>query len=132
MKSFIILPLLMFSFAVQATNLTCVTQKPLETSTGPVTIFTLSGIEKTEYAMESSLPDQNTLSDFTSDKTGSLIGASFSNECDNMYDVVFKAEAFKAVVSGAALSIVGQIDFSSADGISSGAQINCQVDSTLD
>lgn len=127
MKNLIILSLVLFSFSAQAASLACFTQKPLETSTGPVTAFTLTDIEKSDSEMESSLPDENTLSAFTSDAAGLLTGASFSNECDNMYDIVFKADAFKAVVSGAALSLTGQIDFSSSDGSSSSALIECRV-----
>lgn len=127
MKSLIILPLLMFSFAAQAADLTCFTQQPLETSVGPVTTFTLIRIEKTDYQMESSLPDQNTLSDFTADEAGQLIGASLSNECDNMYEIVFKADAFRAALSGGATSMSGQIHFSSSDGTDSSTQIECRV-----
>ena len=127
MKNVIILSLVLFSLSAQAASLACFTQKPLETSTGPVSAFTLTDIEKSDSEMESSLPDENTLSAFMSDAAGLLTGASFSNECDNMYDVVFKTDAFRAIVSGAALSLTGQIDFSSSDGTSSSASMECRV-----
>lgn len=127
MKNVIILPLFLFTFSAQAASLACFTQKPLETSAGPVTAFTLTDIEKSDSEMKSSLPDENTLSAFMSDAAGLLTGASFSNECDNMYDIVFKTDAFKAIVSGAAFSLTGQIDFSSSDGTSSSTSIECQV-----
>lgn len=128
MKNLIILPVILFAISAQAANLSCVTQKVLETSNGPVTAFTLTDIEKSDSEMESSLPDQNTLSGFMSDEAGLVTGASFSNECDNMYDVVFKTDEFNAAVSGAAYTITGQIDFSSSDGTSSSSMIECRVD----
>jgi hypothetical protein len=130
MKTLIILSLVLFSISSQAINLACVTQKTIETSTGPVTAFTLTDIEKSDSEMESSLPDQNTLFAFESDEAGLVTGASFSNECDNMYVIVFKTDAFKAVVSGAAFSLTGQIDFSSADGTNSSTSVECRVYST--
>ena len=130
MKNVIILFLVLFSLSSQAASLACFTQKPLETSTGPITEFTLTDIEKNDFEMESSLPDQNTLASFASDEAGLVTGAAFSNECDNMYEIVFKTDAFKAVISGTAFSLTGQIDFSSSDGTSSSTSIECRVYST--
>jgi hypothetical protein len=104
-----------------ATDLQCT--MALETSFGPRTIVKFANIETPNLV--SDLPDQDTLEAFVT--KGDLTSASFSNECDNMYEVSFPSADFGALLSGQKRKITGHVDFGTSDGATSSSRLDCQI-----
>lgn len=127
MKTLLFAALVLATPFVHAITVECKTHTPLKTSNGDVTAFTLTNIEGDQSKLTSSLPDQNTLEAFSTDENNSLhVKASFSNECDNQYEVSFLSLNFFATKAYGSGAIFGRVTYSSADGVASSAQIFCE------
>lgn len=122
-KVMILSALLMASVPGFAMDLSCVVYNRVATEDS-VYSFEMNNIENNE-TLESDLPDQSTLSPFEIVKNAAT--ASFSNECDNMYEVVFPAHAFKTLLSRHKTSISGKIEYGFMGTEVQHARIQCKI-----
>lgn len=127
MKSIIAL-LVLISTQAYAIDLTCTLNYGLQTNTEWIHRVTFWHIEAqgdvtAEGALKSTLPDQNTLTPFEPNRN--VYTATFSNECDNMYEISFPADTFRAILSYHADFVIGTLSYENADSQRSSVTMNC-------